>query len=212
MSENDNAYNSSIRDDLDEVDWDSVLPQVLKYAVQVSKKFSWLGSKIDPEHLVQEAIARAYGIGTGETYRNWNKDTCPDIAVFLIGIIKSMTSHTAQHEAKFPKESIISEDDDIKEKELPATIDTAIGACKSKTPEEELIEIESIQELMNILERFENEDEELGMVILCIKDGIDKPRFIAEETGFEVSKVNSLLKKLRRKLKDFNPQNQEALC
>jgi hypothetical protein len=44
------------------------------------------------------------------------------------------------------------------------------------------------------------------LVIVCIEDGISKPRHIAEETGFEINKVNNLLRKLRRKLDKYNPK------
>ena len=59
---------------------------------------------------------------------------------------------------------------------------------------------------MDVLDRLENEDEDLGMVILCIKLETSEPRYIAQETGFEIRKVNNLLKKLRRKLKNFKPE------
>ncbi len=209
---NNKKYDSSVREELDRVDWDSVFPKVLKYAVQVSKKFSWLGLKVNSGDLVQEAIAQAYGVGSEGKYRNWNKDTCPNIVVFLIGIIRSMTSHTAEHEVRFPKEALFREDGSIKDNELFATADTSKGRCRSKTPEEELIETERLQEIMDVLDSLENENEDLGMVILCVKEGISQPRFIAQETEFEISKVNNLLKKLRRKLKKFKPQNQKAFC
>ncbi|XCN72925.1 MAG: hypothetical protein Q3M24_22030 [Candidatus Electrothrix aestuarii] len=208
----DNKYDLSVREELDKVNWDSVLPKVLKCAIQVSRKFFWLGYKVNPEDLVSEAIARAYGVGTGGTYRNWNKKSCPDIAKFLNDIIKSMSSHTAEHEAKFAEESIFSEDGYLKNNKLFAIVDTIAGYCRPKTPEEKFIETDNLQKLVNVLDKLENENEDLGMVILCIKEGISEPRYIAQETGFDVSKVYNLLKKLRRKLKDFDPKKQKALC
>jgi hypothetical protein len=44
------------------------------------------------------------------------------------------------------------------------------------------------------------------MVILCIEEGISKPRHIVEETEFDKEKVNYLLKRLRRRLKKYNPK------
>lgn len=201
------VYDSSVQREMDEMDWDSVLLRVLKYAVQVSKKFYWLGYKVDPEDLVSEAVTQAYGGN-----RNWNKNTCPDFANFLIGIIRSITSHTAEHEAKFTKESIFSEDGSSKDNKLLVTVDTITGYCRPKTPEEKFIETDNLQKLMDVLDKLENENEDLGMVILCIKDEISEPRYIAQETGFEVSKVYNLLKKLRRKLINFEPEKQKALC
>jgi hypothetical protein len=209
---NNKGYAPSVQKELDRVDWDSVLPRVLKSAVQLSKKFFWLGSKVDHEELVSEAIALAYGVGTGGTYRNWNKNSCPDIADFLIGIIRSLTSHTAEHEAKFTEESIFSEDGSPKDNKLFSTVDTITGCYRPKTPEEEFLESDNLQKLMNFLDMLENENEDLEMVILCIKLEISEPRYIAQETGFKVRKVNNLLKKLRRKLKKFKPEKQKALC
>lgn len=209
MSQDSSAYDPSVHEELKKVNWDAVLPSVLKYAVWRTKKFDWLGEKVAPEALVQEAIARAYGIGTGGSYRNWDIETCPDVAVFLIGIIRSMTSHTAEHEARFPKESLFLEDGSPKDNKLFASADETVGVFKPKTPEDELIEAENLQSFMNTLDSLGAEDEDIGMVVLCIEDGISRPRFIASETGFEIDKVNNLLKKLRRKLKSFNPKIRE---
>lgn len=90
-------YDTSIHEELEKADWDATLPKVFKYALSRAKIFKWLGDEVEPEALVQEAIARAYGVGTGGTYRNWNKETCPDLGNFLIGIIRSMTSHKDEH-------------------------------------------------------------------------------------------------------------------
>ena len=90
--------------------------------------------------------------------------------------------------------------------------DTTEWLYRPKTPEEKLIEDENLQKLVNVLNNIENENEDLGMVILCIKEGISKPRYIAQEIGFEINKVNNLLKKIRRKLKDFKPKKQNTLC
>ena len=209
MSQDSSMYDPSIHEELKKVNWDTVLLTVLKYAVWRAKKFDWLGEKVDPEALVQEAMARAYGIGTAESYRNWDREACPDIAVFLKGIIRSMTSHKAEHEARFPKESLFLEDGSPKDNKLFTSANETTGVFKPKTPEDELIEAENLQSFMNTLDSLEAEDEDLGMVILCIEDGISRPRFIARETGFEIDKVNNLLKKLRRKLKSFNPKIRE---
>lgn len=209
MSHDSGAYDPSIHEELKKVNWDAVLPSVLKYAVWRTKNFEWLGEKVDPEALVQEAIARVYGIGTNGTYRNWEREACPDIAVFLMGIIRSMTSHTAEHEAGFPKESLFLEDGSPKDSKLFASADETAGVIKPKMPEDELIDAKNLQSLMKVLDSLGAEDEDLGMVILCIEDGISRPRFIARETEFKIEKVNNLLKKLRRKLKRFNPKIRE---
>ncbi|MDX9786849.1 MAG: hypothetical protein RBT11_08740 [Desulfobacterales bacterium] len=203
------AYDPSIHKHLDKVDWDAVLPAVLKYARWRVQIFHWLGKDMDPESLVREAFARAYGIGTNGTYRNWNKKTCPDIAIFLKGIIRSMTSHNAEHESEFPTESLFYEDGSPKDDKIFGSSDETVAASRPKTPEDELIESENLRVLMNELDQISCEDDDLGMVILCFEEGISKPQGIAAQTGFEVNEVNNLLKRLRRKLKQFNPKLQE---
>lgn len=209
MDEFNDAYDPSIHEYLKKVDWDAALPSVLKYAHWRAKIFHWLGKKMDPEALVREAIARAYGVGTGGTYRNWNRDKCPDISTFLIGIIRSITSHKAEHESDFPTESLFYEDGTPKDNKLFQSSDEAAGAPRPKTPEEELIESENLQVLKDKLDQISDEDDDLGMVILCIEEGISKPRHIAAQADLEKGKVNNLLKRLRRRLKRFNPKLQK---
>ena len=204
-------YDLSIREELDKADWANVLPPVFKYAVWRAKKFAWIGDEVDPDALVSEAIARAYGFGTGNTYRNWNKDKCPKLENFLIGIIRSMTSHKAEHAADFPKESLCNEDGSTKDDKLLKSGDETKGFLKPKNPEEELIEAENLQPLMDELDKLSDEDEDLGMIILCIENGISKTRHIAEETEYDGKKVNNLLRKLRQRLKNYTPKLKNNL-
>lgn len=206
MLKHSSKYDPSIHEKLEKADWDAAIPRVLKYAVSRAKIFKWLGDEVEPEALVQEAIARAYGTGTRENYRNWNREKCPDLANFLIGIIRSMTSHEAEHGSEFPKESLFDEDGSPKDEKLLKSADEVAGALMPKTSEVELIENENLRTLNDELDSISVEDEDLGLVIVCIEDGISKPRHIAKETGFEINKVNNLLRKLRRKLDKYNPK------
>lgn len=209
MLKHSSKYDPSIHEKLEKADWDAALPRVLKYAVSRAKIFKWLGDEVEPEALVQEAIARAYGTGTRENYRNWNREKCPDLANFLIGIIRSMTSHEAEHGSEFPKESLFDEDGSPKDEKLLKSADEVAGALMPKSSEVELIENENLRTLNDELDSISVEDEDLGLVIVCIEDGISKPRHIAEETGFEINKVNNLLRKLRRKLDKYNPKTKK---
>jgi len=208
MLKHSSKYDPTIHADLKKADWDAALPRVLKYAVSRAKMFKWLGDEVEPEALAQEAIARAYGIGTRGNYRNWDKERCPDLGDFLIGIIRSMTSHKAEHEAEFPSESLFNEDGSAKDSKILKSCDETAGPSKPKTPEEEIIENENLQAFKDELDSLADGDEDLGMVILCIEDGISEPRNIADATGFEKDKVNYLLKRLRRKLDKYNPKRK----
>ena len=208
MLQNSPKYDPTNYEELQKADWDAAFPRVLKYAMSRAKIYKWLGDEVEPEALVQEAIVRAYGAGTRGNYRNWNKKTCPDLGNFLIGIIRSMTSHKAEHEADFPSESLFNEDGSPKDAKILKSYDEATGASKSKTPEEEIIENENLQTLQDELDRLADGAEDLGMIILCIEDGISEPRKIAATTGFDKDKVNNLLRKLRRKLDKYNPKRK----
>ena len=211
MLQHSSKYDPSIREELDKADWNDIHPRVLKYAVSRAKIFKWLGDKVEPIALVQEAIARAYGIGTRGTYRNWNKEKYPDLANFLIGIIKSMTSHEAEHRLEFPKESLFNENGSPKDEKILKSSDDISGASIPKTPEAELIENENLQALKDQLDNISIDDVDLGLIIICIEDGISKPRHIADETGFDINNVNNLLRKLRRKLNKYKPKMKNNL-
>lgn len=198
-------YDTSIRDDLDDADWDDVYPRVLKYAVWYSLKYKWLGEKLNPEDLVEEAVSRAYGNGHNGTYRNWNKTKYPELSNFLIGIVKSLGNHLVEHEKGFPSESLSNGQPEIQDRMISKKADEAMGAKFPKTPEVELLELEALNAIENKLETIASQDDDLEMLILCIVDGICAPRLIADETGFKIDKVYSLLKKLRRRLSAFKP-------
>jgi hypothetical protein len=197
MSQSDQRYDPSTREKMSKIDWDEVFPRVLKYAKSRAWKFSQSGIDADPLAMINEAVARAYGIGTRGTFRNWDEANCPKAYNFLIGIIRSITSHEAEHLSEFTPEPILKDDGIINEKMQETS--------RSPDPEEKLIEEENEQPLLDELKRISAEDEELGMIILCIEDGISKASEIAEETGYEILKVYSLQRKLRLILKDFNP-------
>jgi len=206
MSQTSPRYDPSTLEKLKKVDWDEVFPRVLKYAKSRAWKFGQSGIDADPLAMINEALARAYGIGTRGTFRNWDQEKCPKAHIFLIGIIRSITSHEAEHLSEFPTESILNDDGTLNEKRLFRNEDKTQENSRPMDPEEELVEGENLQPLMDELQRISQEDEELGMIILCIEDGIGKASEIAEETGYEIKKVYRLQRKLRLILKNFNPK------
>lgn len=212
MAEHSPRYDPSIRDELDKADWDSVFPAVLKYARWRAKKFKYLGYRVEPEELVHEAIARAYGVGTRSAYRNWNKDKYPKLEYFLISIISSITSHEAGHVSDFPEDSLFNENGTPKDKKIIKSAETSDKITIPQSPEEQVLEHEKVKPLLDELDSIALEDDDLGMVILCIQDGIGWPRHIAEETGFDPKKVNNLLRKLRNRLKNFKPKSESLFA
>lgn len=204
MSKSSQEYDPSIREELKNVDWKAVFPRVLKYARSRARMFSSLGNSVEPEDLVNEAVARAYGIGTRGTFRNWDKEKCQEFDVFLIGIIKSITSQQAEHLRKFPSESIFGKNGSTIENNI---LDLAkADEVRDNNPEKEIIGRENLESLMIELNRISEEDEELGLIIVCAEMGIRKAKDIAEETGIDPKRVYKLQEKLRNRLESFNPR------
>ena len=84
----------------------------------------------------------------------------------LKGIIRSMTSHAAEHASTFPKESLFNADGTPKDYKLFESADESAGAKIPKTPEAELIELENLKALKDVLVSLRDNDEDLGMVII----------------------------------------------
>jgi hypothetical protein len=73
---------------------------------------------------------------------------------------------------------------------------------KIPTPEEELVEREEKdleEKLKGELYAMVKGDEDLETLLLCFEEGIDKPEIIAVQTGWDVSKIYNLKRKLLRK-------------
>lgn len=179
------TINSEVRKELDAANWDDLLPRLLKYARSKLYK-TQLVSKItiEPEDLVSEAIALAYGVGQNDGYRHWNKETFPDLCIFLFSVIKSLVSHKIEHHIKFPAQEIGDFD----------------GATQTPTPEEVIIQKNNLSKIYQRIYESVEGDDEMETVILCIEEGFDTPREIASQTGYEIPRVNNILKRIRRKL------------
>jgi hypothetical protein len=165
-------------------------------------KYHWLGYVVEPEELIHEAISLAYGIGKNETYRNWNKEKYPKLDDFLISIIESITSHKADHAMRIKIKPLFNKDG------TPSDFEENISSKEMSSKgilsaEEEIIQSESLQPIVDKLKGISEEDEEMGMIVLCIENGISRPREISKETGYDVKKVNNIFKRLRLKLKEF---------
>lgn len=194
-------YDPSIREVLNNEDWEAVLPKVLKYARAQSKNMAWLGFKVEDEELVNEAIARAYGVGQNKTYRNWNREKCPDLSMFLKGIIKSIISHRVEHANSYPEDSLYHNEGTQKTLTLRKDLKGDAHSFRLKNPEKIFAEKEDLGLLVDKLKEVASGDEKLEYVIMCLEDGINRPREIAEVTGYDVKEVYKSLNMLRRRLK-----------
>jgi hypothetical protein len=203
------SYNPSIIRDLEQADWKAILTQLLYFAENQCRKFYWLGNQhLHPQDLVQEAIALAFGCGKNGGYRNWNKNYYPDLPSFLKGVIKSIVSHKIEHLKKFPHDSIEPEEQKANEPvEDDAKIAKSIyGGISQDSPEDSILNIENkklLSERVLKLKYLSDDDEDIGLVMICFEDGISTPREIAEATGYDIATVYNILKRIRRKARNI---------
>lgn len=190
------------REKLNNANWDTVLPKILKYAHWRLRMYTGLPSP-DPEDLVQEAISLAYGIGPDGTHRKWNCEKCPDLAQHLIGIIRSITSHEIERLRKFRHKYFGTQKEGNQQDHLE--IEASL-ACSDKipTPEQIVANEQRAKEIIDELDKISVGDEEMQLVLMCFfDDALTKPQEIAEATGFEVKRVYSIVKRIRRKARDL---------
>ena len=205
MNQKSSKYDPAIRTELDNADWENIFPRIYKYAMARSMKYHWLGYVVEPEELVQETVSLAYGIGKNETCRNWNKEKYPNLEDFLISIIESITSHKMDHSKRFNIKPMYNKDGTPSDFEQSISSSEMASKGILNSPEDDLIQSESLQALRDKLNSISENDEEIGIIILCMEDGIARPRDISNETGYDVKKVYNIFRRLRTKLKEFKP-------
>jgi hypothetical protein len=191
---------------LENADWKDIILKLTHYALQRARVYSWKSGKSDqllggktPEDIAFEAIEKVLS-GT----RDWNPDKYPNLLTHLQWVVKSDMEHLAssmEHQAtgRMPEPGEGEEGYET------------IPDPSSPTPEEDLIarEKEDLEErLKGELYAMVKGDEDLETLLLCFDEGIDKPEIIAAQTGWDVSKVYNLKRKLLRKASKLgvNPQ------
>jgi DNA-directed RNA polymerase specialized sigma24 family protein len=222
----DGYYQSNI-DEIHGQNWPDLLPQLLKYAAMKAHWHFWMGeADLSPEDLVNEAVARVYGVGSGDTFRNWNKERYPDFYEFVISVIDSLTNHQVAHACQFRRESFYNEDGSEKiyrKFSAAATCATSAEAdleppdpdrpVKQKevkfyplrdeplTAEELLDNEQGYRRLLGFIQEATAGDDDMALVMLCLEDGIAKPADIAAITELDIKTVYAVLKKLRNHLR-----------
>jgi hypothetical protein len=200
-------YDPSIIKELEQADWKVIFPKLIWFAKIQCDKFYWLGTRhFQPQDLVQEAISLAFGCGENGKYRNWNKDYYPDLTSFLRGVIKSIVSHEIEHIMDFPHDAIEPIGDKssgfIGESDPEAK--NIYEVLSSNSPEDNF-ERNEIQKALSVhvteLKSLAAGDEEMELVMMCFDDGISTPREIAKATGYDVSRIYNIIKRIKRKTK-----------
>jgi hypothetical protein len=205
------GYDPRIRDALDAANWEGdVLPRVLSYAKRMASLFSRLGFEVEPSELVSEAISRAYGVGSKHndecTYRNWNQEACPDLHVFICGIIKSIISQRCEHHEKhhyFNTDYKAEVGADRNDKDASDKLHTYLSSPEN--PEDALANAQD-QDLAKQREIFDQlfcDDEEIMMTWMAIEEVGGRPSLIAEVTGYSVEKVYNIKRRVKDRLRPY---------
>lgn len=199
-------YDPVTREKIERVDQEELndaLIRALYYARRRVFFISLFDCRLDAEELVSEAVARAFGVGTGKfdnvTYRNWNQDRYPLLTDFLISIIKSLVHHILEEHVGL-KFLPTAGENDIQTAKVESLIQQQ---HPSHTPELSLEYAERARILVAALEEISSKDEEIGMLLLAVEAGYSKAAEQAEETGYDANKIYNIRKRLKRKLEPF---------
>lgn len=210
------------RDLLDYADWESIIPRLVKYALnKLGRRSLYKSSPVsgtETAQLAQDHVMEAIGKLWTEKI-SWDYGA-KDLLTLLKGGIDSQISHIFDDDEyltteRFPTGHLDKETEGIEVEEMLKKANPHEKHAREMTPsvspdpETTLLDKER-QEQDNaatdiLLERLRG-DKELEDVVLCIMAGITKPREIAKEMGIETKHVNNLQKKLRRIYKDLHEQ------
>lgn len=154
-------------------DWQTTIPNLLIHA-QGRLKGKTVPGSFTANDYVQDAYERVHN---GD--RNWDPVKDPDLLTYLESVIDSLISA-----------SIKSRYNNLSEIDLnmfdPQSSEDIFGSLIAS-------------ELYDCIVDKIKDDMDLQLLFCCITDyGKTKPQEIAEELGWEISKVNNLKKKLKR--------------
>lgn len=187
----------AIQAELNALDWKhEILPRALKYAKWASWGLQRRGYIVEPEDLVHEAIDLVF-----RGRRKWDRTKVPDFVAFLKGVIKSQISHIAEHAKKFPTDSLVWDEGDQISLAIAPDGQTVASSLVFKPADEAFLQAEQMRIVNNMLDLLEEESEEMGLLVICTRDEITKPREIAEVTGLDIKKVYKLKERLSNRLK-----------
>lgn len=178
-----------------ESDWDYALSKALKQAIAEMKIFESMGlSPPDPEDLVNDACTKVLS-----GVRKWDHRRYPDLGNHLSWIIRSDASHERRRLCGIIPVALDAgiESFHTAEREMAASP----WSPRSQNPEELMVVRQQNTEFQKWLNQVSKQDEEVGLVLICLQDGITRPSEIADVVEWDIRKVNNVLKRTRRKIR-----------
>ena len=193
---------------LEEAGWEEIVRKLTFFAYGQARRYPWrsrsykiLPGGKTPEDIAVEAIEKVWN---GK--RDWDPERHPSLLLHLEWIVRSDMGHlfeSTQHQKtmRFPEIG-----NALEEPANPGEPSAFQGGFDRPSgildPERELM-LQEQQELEDSvkaeLSAVVEGDEDLGLLLLCFEEGLDKPEAIAEQMGWEVTKVYNLKKKLLRR-------------
>jgi len=201
-----------VLDLLDAADWKTIGRKLTYFAIWQSKKYTLKsGSPMilpggkTPEDLAYEAIGKVW---KGE--RSWDPERYPDLLRHLKWIVASDIDHlykTKEHQLTERLPELFESHPDQILFSNQANVQVKLERTIIPDPEQAMVlrENEALEEkLKSALYSSVKGDEDLELLLLCFEEGIDKPELIAEQTGWDISKVNNVKKRLFRMAQNLN--------
>jgi hypothetical protein len=171
-------------------------------AIMLVKRHRWFAAGYDSvekaaEELAHDAIDRTM---MGE--RKWEPAKVPDVEVFLAGVMRSIVSAAAKsperHTEALSTIGMAAEDEASPAEKALGTLD---GRGHMKTPEQHLVEAESVRELIDLALDAAGDDPNAEKVIEAAEAGCFKVDEFVEETGLTQAQVYAATRKIRDRVR-----------
>lgn len=194
---------------LEAADWKEIILRLTHHASWRARRYTWksgnpgqLPGGKTAEDIACSAIEKVWS-GT----RDWDPDKYPNLLTHLMWVVDSDMEHlfsSLEHQktGKIPTSRNEGETELFYYEIAPDPSLLTYETEMVPNPEEELVareDREQEEKLKDELYAMVKGDEDLEMLLLCFEEGIDKPELIAAQTGWDVTKVYNLKRKLLRK-------------
>lgn len=193
------------RAERESINWVLQYKDLTKYTSwRAAPRYGWPANDVfrdlAPEDVAHEAIEKLLN---GD--RVWDKERVPDLQYFLRKVVDSLLSNHADSayvkKREFP--TIKASKDRGKEEDMVDPLDSTVpSSAKGDRVIEELVARETSESAAKLIQRIEDaiaSDEELALLLMCIKDGITKSREIEDAVGIPSARVSELKRKLEQK-------------
>jgi len=196
---------------LEIANWKSIAYKLTHYALWRAKQSSWkTGSYIQlPGGMTPEDIACGAIEKVMAGIRKWDPERYPNLLLHLKWIVDSDLEHllfSSEHQKSSGTSQHLQ---DVKPDDGDEIIQDPLSPLHKTilNPEEDLVGRENQafeDKMMKELYDLVSGDDDLETLLLCFDEGIDKAELIAAKTGWDISKVYTLKRKLLRKAEKIN--------